>query len=183
MAADDDETDGGGTDCRILCLTGPESTGKSTLAAALSEALDAVLVPEVARSYLAGRHEYAASDVLAIAEAQEAAERRALESGAARIVCDTDLTVIRVWWEEKYGAPPAPLTEALERRSPRAYLLLEPDLPWAPDPLRENPEDRGRLFSRYRELLEGGPFPYRQIAGLGEARLTEALVAAEQLLN
>ncbi len=183
MAADDDEAGGGRTASRILCLTGPESTGKTTLAAALAATLDAVLVPEVARAYLTGREAYTPADVLAIAAAQEAAEARALESGSGLIVCDTDLTVIQVWWEEKYGAAPPPLAEALDRRPPRAYLLLEPDLAWAPDPLRENPNDRERLFARYRELLEAGPFPFRRVTGEGEARLANALAAVGRLLT
>ena len=38
---------------------------------------------------------------------------RALESGDSLIVCDTDLTVIQVWWEEKYGALPVGLLRSL----------------------------------------------------------------------
>ena len=39
------------------------------------------------------------------------------------------------------------------------YFLCKPDIPWEPDPLRENPEDRERLFKLYeRGLLEIGAY-------------------------
>jgi len=103
----------------VICVTGPESTGKTTLAIRLAEALAAPLVEEVARSWLTERaiaqaethprdapdaalqrYEYGPADVLEIARAQFDAEAAALRSGAPVVVADTDLTVIRVWWEE-----------------------------------------------------------------------------------
>ncbi|MEQ8783540.1 MAG: ATP-binding protein [Roseibium album] len=158
----------------MICVTGTESTGKTTLARQLAAAYAAPLVPEVARDYLAGRQGYHRDDVLAIARAQLAAEARLLESAGELLVVDTDLTVIQVWWEEKYGDLDPWLRAALEQRSPRRYLLNAPDLPWAFDPLRESPLDRPRLHQRYREILEQGPFPFGEIAGSGDRRLVRA---------
>lgn len=136
---------------------------------------------EVAREYLEGRPGYDRADVLDIARLQAAAEAQALYSEAELIVCDTDLTVIQVWWEEKYGALPQELNVALAERSERAYLLMQPDLPWAADPLRENPDDRARLFERYQRLLAASPFPYRVVSGTDDARWTSALAAVRAL--
>jgi nicotinamide riboside kinase len=158
----------------VLCVTGAECTGKSTLAASLAEALGVPLIPEVARTYLAGKIGYRSSDVLAIAREQLVAEEEALAHGAPLVVADTDLTVIQVWWEEKYGALDPWLTDALRARSPRRYLLTRPDLPWEPDPLRESPHDRERLHARYLEILTAGPFPFFEISGSGPQRFTNA---------
>lgn len=165
----------------IVCVTGTECTGKSTLACALAEHLQAPLVTEVARDYLAGRTGYDRDDVLAIARAQIDAERAALDSGAGIVIADTDLSVIQVWWEEKYGPLDPWLIDALARRAPRRYLLMCPDIPWEPDPLRESPHDRERLHLRYVEVLSSSPFPFAEIGGLGQSRLQQALRALQVL--
>jgi nicotinamide riboside kinase len=159
----------------VLCVTGAECTGKTTLAQALAEALGAPLVTEAARSYLAGKSGYSCRDVLGIARQQLEAEQQALAQGAPVVVADTDLTVIQVWWEEKYGRLDPWLVEALCARSPRRYLLTRPDLPWEPDPLRESPHDRDRLHVRYREILEAAPFPFFEVSGAGTERFRSAL--------
>jgi len=180
----------------VICLTGPESTGKTTLATQLAAELGVPLVAEAARAWLnarrplgpptpggAGRpaiYTYTADDVLAIARAQLDAEQAALASGAPVVVADTDLTVIQVWWEEKYGALHPWLAEALTRRSARCYLLASADLPWEPDPLRESPHDRERLLLRYRAILAAGEFPHAEITGSGPIRRTRALAAVRQ---
>ena len=158
----------------VICLTGPESTGKTTLAEALAKRLGVPLVPEVARYYLEGRDAYDREDLLAIAEAQLDAEAQALATGAPVVVADTDLTVIQVWWEEKYGEPHVRITTALAARTRRRYLLARPDIPWEADPLRESPADRHRLYARYRDLLSQSPFPFAEIGGAGPARLAAA---------
>ncbi|MBX3707420.1 MAG: ATP-binding protein [Pseudomonadales bacterium] len=159
----------------VICVTGPESTGKTTLARELAATLAAPLVPEAARVYLAGRRGYDRADVLAIARMQLEWERTALERGAGVIVADTDLTVFRVWWEERFGTLDPWLEATLGERSPRRYLLARPDLPWEPDPLRESPHDRERLFARYRAALAEDGFPHAEIGGSGSTRLAGAL--------
>lgn len=166
----------------VVCLTGPESTGKSTIAEQLASALAVPLVPEVAREYLAGRPDYEQSDLLAIARAQLAAEQDALAEGTGLVVCDTDLQVIQIWWEERYAELDPWLAQALVDRSPRRYLLAVPDLPWEPDPLRESPHDRERLFRRYRQVLREGAFPYAEVRGLGRSRFDSALVTVQRWL-
>lgn len=167
----------------VVCLTGPESTGKSSIAEQLANALAVPLVPEIAREYLAGRSGYEPADLLAIAHAQLAAEQDALAEGTGLIVCDTDLQVIQVWWEELYGDPDPWLIQALANRSARRYLLAAPDLPWEPDPLRESPLDRERLFQRYRQALREGTFPYAEVRGEGRIRFECALAAVQGWLG
>lgn len=180
----------------VICVTGPESTGKTTLATRLAEALAAPLVEEVARSWLTERaiahraahpgdapdavlapYEYGPADVLEIARAQFDAEAAALRSGAPLVVADTDLTVIRVWWEERFGALDPWIARALGQLAPRRYLLTLPDIPWEPDPLRESPNDRERLLERYRAVLAELAAPHAEIGGTGPIRLQRAFAA------
>jgi nicotinamide riboside kinase len=161
MAVDHDATGRSGR--RTLCLTGPESTGKSTLARSLAARFGAPLVTEIAREYLSGRTSYAAEDVLAIARRQLERETAARARTGGLLILDTDLTVIQVWWEEKYGQLPDELVEALEQRTERAYLLLAPDLPWTD--------------------LAGGDFPHAIVSGHHGDRLTRALSVIEELFG
>ena len=159
----------------IVCLTGPESTGKSTLAKALAEEFAAPLVSEAARDYLTGRDGYDREDVLAIARMQLAAEQTMLDTEPRLMICDTDLLVIRIWWEEKYGTLDPWLREALLERCQRHYLLMRPDLPWVADSLRDAPHDRERLYTRYRLTLAEDGFPVVEISGSGHRRTDQAV--------
>lgn len=171
----------------LICVTGAECTGKSTLAGYLATAFDVPLVPEVARAYLDDADQsrpgrYRRSDVEAIARAQLEAETTAL-AAAPLVVADTDLTVIRVWWEEKFGPLPDWLRRALDARGPRCYLVPRPDIPWEHDPQRENPHDRARLHQRYLALLRDDPFEFTEVHGLGPRRQEQAAHWVRQRLR
>lgn len=139
-----------------LCLTGPECTGKSTLAARLAREFGTVWVPEYAREY-AETHgngltaALTANDVEPIARGQLALIDRA----PARAILDTDLISTVVYARHYYGSCPQWIeTEALRRRAD-LYLLLDTDCIWLPDPARSpTPDDREDLFDSFRAALD-----------------------------
>ena len=139
-----------------ILVTGPESSGKTSLARTLAWAVDGRYVAEQARAYLhrLGR-DYGADDLPRILAAQLAAEEEARASGASVVVCDTGPEVIRIWAEVKYGRCPASVADAFQTRHYDLTLLCVPDLPWQPDPLREAPDRKYRdlLFQKYRAIL------------------------------
>ena len=58
------------------------------------------------------------------------------------------------------------------------YLLCAPDIPWEPDPLRENGGHmREKLFHLYMQVLETHKLRYEIISGPGEERLSKAIFA------
>jgi len=158
-----------------LTLTGPESTGKTTLAQQLAEATDAPWVPEYARDYLAGRPGYEEADLLSIARGQLEREQQYAQRAEELLICDTSLEVIQVWGQYRYGRVHPWIAEQLQAHPADLYLLCYPDLPWEPDPLRENPHDRDALFAMYEELLSRLGAEVAVIRGQGEQRLQTAL--------
>jgi nicotinamide riboside kinase len=99
------------------------------------------------------------------------------------VIADTDLVVIAVWWQVKYGRLPSVLSRTLRhalRPVDRRYLVPKPSIPWEPDPLRENPTDREALHARYVRFLRRRGLEYVEIEGDRESRLRDAtaIVAA-----
>lgn len=172
----------------ILATTGPESSGKTTLARDLAANLKAPLVLEASRDYLHDLYacrpgtSYRQQDLLRIAQLQLERERLALQARPACLVCDTDLLVIVVWSEVKYGHAEPALLDLFQQslqQAPRHYLLCTPDIPWEPDPLREHPTQRAELFDRYQARLKQLALPRTTVQGNAARRLQQALDACK----
>ena len=159
----------------LYVVTGPESCGKSTLSQALGERFGVPVIPEAARHYLVSQR-YESSDLLAIAGLQSEWERIDYRDFA---VADTDLQVIYIWWQERFGPAPSALAQAYAEQSLRHYLLCAPDLDWQDDPLRESPDDRERLFRLYEEDLRRRGLGYDVIRGVGQERTLRAIACLE----
>lgn len=168
---------------RILIL-GPESTGKSTLAAALAAYFQEPWVPEVAREYLEKLDRpYAYEDLVQIGKQQMQLENELARGAKNYLFCDTDLRVIQVWSQHRYGKVDPWVLEELERRTYDLILLCATDLPWQADPLREHPDlgIREQLFDQYLEMTKKSGYPFRIISGDASARLKVSVEAIRAL--
>jgi nicotinamide riboside kinase len=166
---------------KIVC-TGPESSGKTSLAQGLASELGTEWAPEFARFFVAGLgRPYRHQDLLSIAKGQTAWEEWYAERSPDVLICDTDWSVLHIWEQVKYGQntsilPPFPPLDAAQR----LYLLCQPDFEWQPDPLREHPEERDSLFTRYERLLHTSGMRYLTIAGAPEQRIEKSLAWIRQ---
>lgn len=168
---------------RILIL-GPESTGKSTLAEDLANYFGEPWVREYAREYLdeLGR-EYRYEDMVKIGKGQVALEDAMAEKAKNYLFCDTDLRVIHIWSEHRFGKTYPWVMEQIAERNYDLILLTDTDLPWTPDPLREYPELEMRqyFFEKYLDLAQKSSFPFQIISGDRKKRLATAVEVISQL--
>ena len=168
---------------RILIL-GPESTGKSTLAEKLAQHYEEPWVPEVARAFLEGLNRpYTDEDLLLIGKRQLSLEDELAATAKNFLFCDTDLRVIQVWSQHRFGKVDPWVLEEITRRTYDLILLCAPDLPWQQDPLREHPEleMRQQFFDVYQQLAQASGFPWVLISGEKAERLSTAIEAVDSL--
>lgn len=166
-----------------VAITGPESSGKTTLALKLTRHFDAILVEEFSRIYLKGKEEYSKEDVKEIAHGQYLSYQESLKSGHEVLISDTEMIVVKIWFEEKFDESDTQIEDLLNEQKFDLYLLMTPDIPWEADPLRENPLNRDYLFKHYKDILDQHKFPYVVIDGTFEERVKKAKASLEAILK
>ena len=167
-----------------IAITGPESTGKSTLAKALSEKLNCQWVPEYARTYIDSiERPYDYHDLLFIARGQKSAEAEALKYTTQFLICDTDFLVLKIWSEHKYGKVHPFIIEAYQEKSYDLTLLMDIDLPWQFDPQREHPDERKFFFQWYKNELQRSKVRYHIVSGNEDERLNNAFRYIQRAFN
>lgn len=168
---------------RRVCLFGPESTGKTTLARDLARHFRTVWVAEFARGLLdhkGGRCDPA--DIELIARGQPAAEDALARQANRVLFCDTDVLTTTVWAEVLFDGCPEWVKRLAEGRTYDLYLLLDVDAPWVDDNQRYLPHQRREFFDRCEAALRSRGRPYRVIRGGWPERFATAVEAVSTLL-
>lgn len=154
-------------------MTGPESSGKSTLSSELSQSLGIPFIVEHARTYLTHNGPlYSYQDLLIIAQEHYNIVEALLPK---KYILDTYLLNIKIWSEYKYGRVDSWIVEQLHEISFKHIFLLEPDIEWTYDPLRENPDNRYELFDIYKKELELLGWSFDILSGTKSERLNKAI--------
>ena len=169
-----------------IVIIGPESTGKSTLCAALAKHYQTNWCPEYARQFLQEHGtDYNFEDLLTIAKGQLAAEDEYVEKADKMLIIDTDMYVMKVWCEYVFNNCHPFILEKINERKYDAYLLCDLDLPWTPDEMREYPNEgpRKELFTIYKEILINQKTPWGIVSGTGATRTQNAIALIEKLTS
>ena len=167
-----------------VAITGPESTGKSTLACALADHYQTIWVPEFARDYLNKLDRpYTFDDVEKIAIGQIALEDKLTSAARNILFCDTELIVIKIWMEYKYHSIPEWINEEIKKRHYDIILLCDIDIPWEPDPLRENHGLRRFFFKWFVKEIEANNKNYLIINGDQKHRLESAIKTINKIIS
>jgi NadR type nicotinamide-nucleotide adenylyltransferase len=168
-------------DVSRVCVIGPECTGKTALSESLAARLSTNWVEEHARNYLNNLDRpYEEHDLVKIAEGQLRLEDEKAATANKVLICDTNLIVIKIWSEVKYGRCDHRILDMISVRKYDLYLLTYIDIPWISDPLREHPEMREELYNMYLREMQNQLSPFQVVRGTGEQRIQCALEAIAQ---
>ena len=172
----------------VVALVGAESTGKTTLAAELRDALAGparrvALVSEYLREFCVlnlrtpHRHEQAGI-------AAEQSLRIAAAAGDHDVVvADTTALMIAVYSDHVFGDTSLYASAQADHARCDLTLLSGLDLPWMADGLqRDGPHVREPIDALVRAALGRTGSPYAVVSGAGPARLEAALASVQRAL-
>lgn len=153
------------------------------MAEKLSEYYSEPFVEEFAVEYLEKlKRSYEYDDLRHIAIGQLIIQNRKHQAAKKLLFLDTDLTVIKIWGEYKFGKADTFIDNLLKSNLAHFYLLMDVDLPYEYSHLRENPglDERKELFNMYKDLLEQLKVPYSIISGIRSERTNAAITTLNQ---
>ncbi len=174
---------------RRIHVVGPESVGKSTLAADLAREFETVWVPEYARTWLTREGvpmegdvaRVTLEDIGTIARGHTASVTSLERSATRRLFLDTDVLATTLWSQTLLGSVPTEVAELATAERPDLTLLLDVDVPFVQDSIRYLPDERRAFFDAYEALLRSEKRPYVVLRGTFEERLAAAISAVRSV--
>lgn len=158
---------------RRVLLLGGESSGKTTLAAALAREHRTLWAPEYGRELWEARGgRLDEGDLLAIAQAQIAREEQLALEASDLLFCDTSPLTTLGYGLWTHGRADPRLHE-LAGRHYDTVVLCAPDFPFVQDGTRRDPLFRLQQHAWYREQLKQRGWAYVEVAGGVEQRVAQ----------
>lgn len=175
----------------VIALLGAESTGKTTLAAALAQrladetGLRCTWVPEWLRLWCDREGRTPRADEQAAIACDQHARIAEAVAGHELVICDTTALATAVYSRLLFGDTSLDdMAAALHRAQVSLTLLTALDLPWVADGLqRDGPQVREPVDAALRAMLQAQRLPWVLVSGRGEARLEAAVNAVAPLLR
>jgi NadR type nicotinamide-nucleotide adenylyltransferase len=172
---------------RRICLTGAESTGKTTLARRLAEHFDTEWIREYGRDYtvekiMAGTGGvWETPDFVHIAHMQQHLEDEAARIAGPLLFCDTDALATSLWHERYLGFVDPEVHALADSRQYDLFVLCGDEVAYEHDGVRDTEHQRAWMQERFREELAARPEPWIEARGPVEARLDAVVATVERL--
>lgn len=169
---------------RIVVL-GAESTGTTTLAAALAAELGTAWVPEYGREYSEIREggltaPWRSDEFDLVVDRQLALEAEALRRVPVPVlVCDTDVLATTIWHERYVGHAAPRLVARAAAHRPELYVLTGDEIPFVQDGMRDGEHLRRDMQARFRAVLAAQDAPWLEVRGDVATRVAQALPAID----
>lgn len=167
---------------RKICFYGPESTGKSTMAIKMAERYQTEFVPEVARELITS-NEFSTDDIIriGIAHAERIAEK--VKSANKILFCDTDAITTQIYSSHYLNTVPDVLFELERKVRYDLYFLMDIDVPWVADGLRDLGNRREDMMAVFKNALEERGIPYVLVKGNYTEREEIIVTGIDRLLG
>lgn len=159
-------------DVVVVCFYGPESTGKTTMAARLAGRFQTEYVAEVGREVIIDNSTFTADDIIRTATLQ--VERiQEKKARANRILfVDSDHLTTAIYSQQYLGMVPAEVYELARKISYDQYFLFDIDVPWVDDGMRDlgGPDQRKLMKGWFQRELDIRRIPYVLVEGSWKER-------------
>ena len=99
------------------------------------------------------------------------------------LICDTTFITVKIWSDYTFGRTPQEVLDELPKHPYDLYLLLDIDLPWEEDPLRDFPHMREHFRDIWLKELTALNARYVVISGLGDDRYENAVNAIDNFIS
>jgi NadR type nicotinamide-nucleotide adenylyltransferase len=171
------------TAVRRVAILGAESTGKSTLAAALAIRYGTLWVPEYLREFVENEARVPLEqEQCRIAQIQMEREQAAAGRAHRFLFCDTTPFMTAIYSGVYWGRVDPGLAALDLRHDYALTLLAAPDLPWVPDGLqRDSATKRQEVHEAVIDKLERRGIAYTLVSGSLEQRMLLAQQALDRL--
>ena len=167
-----------------IAIVGPESTGKSTIAKQLAAHYNTIWVPEFARGYCEKLTEPCSwQDEINMFYGQIDLEAELTPQANKLLICDTTFITVKIWSDQIFGKTPQQVLDALPKHMYDYYLLMNIDLPWEDDPLRNFPDLREHFMEVWHRELQALNANYILISGDDNHRLTNSINAIDSFIS
>ena len=173
-----------------IVICGPESTGKSTMTENLSVHFNTNYVDEFAREFLQKKLDIVnevctKEDLIKIARGQIELENTKIKSANKLIFCDTNISTTIAWSKTHFDGFCDPwLMSQSKLLKYDYYLLLNTDVAWIKDALRDSPNDREKMFLAHKFELDILNVNYDIIEGSNfDKRLKQAVDYIKKSIN
>lgn len=164
-----------------VCLYGPESVGKTTMARQLAAHYQTAFVPEVARDLLTS-NDFTLDDIIRIGHAQTQAVLDTAAVANKILFCDTDVITTALYADHYLHEIPPVLAELEVQITYDLYFLLDIDVPWVADGLRDLGHRRAELFQRFKDALDQRGIAYVLVSGDWAQRMAIVTREVDRLL-
>jgi len=93
------------------------------------------------------------------------------------VILDTDLVSTVVYCDHYFGRCPEWIEETARARAADLYLLMQPDIPWVADGVRDRGDRRDEMHALFRARLRDLDVRFVEVGGTRDERLDRALAA------